>query len=92
MLTKSQNHQLSELDNDFFNNLSPFKDKMFIEFYVSGKSNGSLTPKLIEYECGTNKISIEAKKKIIKLFASFGIELNLQIEKRPKPVTIFLFD
>ena len=88
-LTKSQNHQLSNLDYEFFNNLSPFKDKIFIEFYLS---NGSLTPYLIGYECSNNKIGLETRKKLVRLFDSKGITLNTLKTPKPQPITTFLFD
>lgn len=92
--TRKQNHLFSKLDEDFFNNLSAYKDKLKINFTYS---NGSLTPITIHYDALSSKTDIMLKKKIMKLFNTNDIHIkelsagNID-KKRRKSYTNFIFD
>ena len=88
-LSKDQNNVLSKINDNFFNELSIFKDKLFIVFNYDRKS---ITPISIEYWCSSNKISLSAKKKLLKLFNSMDLPIRLNKTRKPQPITRFIFD
>jgi hypothetical protein len=91
-LTKTQNHLMSSLDNSFFNELSPFKNKLFFVFQYN---TDELTPIYVLYGCDSNKTGIATKKKIMKLFAEAGVNIKEVIKKGKKEKetqTKFIFD
>jgi len=97
MTTKSQEHFLNKLDESFFNEISVFKKKIFIELYHGkskspNKSYDTLTPINIMYNCSNKKIGLVTKKKIIRLFNLFGVIVSELKEKNEKPITTFTFD
>lgn len=97
MTTKSQEHFLAKLDNSFFDEISVFKKKIFVELYYGkskspNKSHDTLTPTIFGYNCSNKKIGLVAKKKIIRLFNSFGVVISELKEKNEKSVTTFTFE
>ncbi len=92
--TKKQNHLFSHLDEDFFNNLSPYKDKLRVSFI---HSDGTLLPISVQYDSQVNKTNITLKKNIIKLFNNNNIHIKESpTSKNKKGVkeaqTNFIFD
>ncbi len=91
-LTKTQKHLMSSLDNSFFNELSPFKNKLFFVFQYN---TDELAPIYVLYSCDSNKTGIATKKKIMKLFAEAGVNIKEVIKKGKKEKetpTKFIFD
>lgn len=95
-LTKKQNHLLSKLDDNFFQSISKYKDKLIIRFDLKLKSDqqnySDIVPLGVEYLCQSNKTSITLKKNLIKTF--LGVDILIKETKRNKeyPVTQFNFE
>ena len=77
--TKIQNHPFSHLNEDFFNKLSPYKDKLRIGFKTV---DGSWMPSSLNYYTPPNKINIDIKKKLIKIFRDSNIIITENKSKR----------
>jgi hypothetical protein len=83
---------MSSLDNSFFNELSPFKNKLFFVFQYN---TDELAPIYVLYSCDSNKTGIATKKKIMKLFTEAGVNIKEVIKKGKKEKetsTKFIFD
>ena len=83
---------MSSLDNSFFNELSPFKNKLFFVFQYN---TDELAPIYVLQSCDSNKTGIATKKKIMKLFAEAGVNIKEVIKKGKKEKetpTKFIFD
>ena len=95
ILTKTQNHLMSSLDNSFFNELSLYKNKLFFVFQYN---TDELAPIYVLYSCDSNKTGITTKKKIMKLFTQAGVNIKEVIKKGEKGknekdnTTKFIFD
>jgi hypothetical protein len=87
--TKDQNTVYHGLTDDFFNELSLHKNKMVFYGYLDLTAK-SFTPTHIIYDHPHKKMGILVKKKIVKRFGDYNIDLIIPKKQRSELVTRFL--